>query len=92
MASSNVSTQTKERLSDQMDAASDVPSSGISRPLSEILRELNRKVPDSFIKTRVEDGFSIKYVPWYVSLLASLHLGLLFFFFLFFFKSVNCVV
>lgn len=43
----------------------DVPTSGISRPLAEILKELNKKVPDSVIRTRVEDGFSMKYIPWY---------------------------
>ncbi|KAJ8629497.1 hypothetical protein MRB53_022820 [Persea americana] len=45
---------------------SEIPTSGICRPLSEILKELNRKVPDSFIKVRSEDGFSIKYVPWHI--------------------------
>ncbi|KAG0500951.1 hypothetical protein HPP92_001023 [Vanilla planifolia] len=44
----------------------DIPSEGISRPLSAILRELGKKVPDSFIKTRVEDGQTIKYVPWHI--------------------------
>ncbi|CAN8235562.1 unnamed protein product [Cochlearia groenlandica] len=44
----------------------DVPTSGISRPISEILKELNKKVPDSVIRTRVEDGFSIKYIPWHI--------------------------
>ncbi|KAG9457051.1 hypothetical protein H6P81_001559 [Aristolochia fimbriata] len=39
---------------------------GISRPLSEVLKVLGRKVPENLIKTRVEDGFSIKYVPWHV--------------------------
>lgn len=43
-----------------------VPTSGISRPLSEILKQLNKKVPDSLVKLRVEDGFSIKYIPWFV--------------------------
>lgn len=42
-----------------------VPTSGISRPLSEILKELSKRVPDSLVKTRLEDGFSVKYVPWY---------------------------
>ncbi|XP_059290630.1 DNA repair RAD52-like protein 1, mitochondrial [Lycium ferocissimum] len=45
----------------------DIPSSGISRPLSEILKELNKKVPDNLIKFRHEpNGFSIKYIPWHV--------------------------
>ncbi|KAF8412022.1 hypothetical protein HHK36_004581 [Tetracentron sinense] len=42
---------------------SDIPTSGISRPLSEILKELNKRVPDSLIRARMEDGFSIKYIP-----------------------------
>lgn len=42
-------------------------SSGISRPLSEILKELNKRVPDSLVKVlRSENDFSIKYVPWHV--------------------------
>eukprot|EP01018_Ginkgo_biloba_P022951 Gb_30433 [translate_table: standard] len=41
----------------------EVPSSGRSRPLADILRELSRRVPEKLIKVRVEDGFSIKYVP-----------------------------
>ncbi|KAL4583171.1 hypothetical protein LXL04_007737 [Taraxacum kok-saghyz] len=45
----------------------DVPTSGISRPISEILKELNKKVPDSLIRTRQEaNGFSIKYIPWHI--------------------------
>ncbi|OIT34968.1 PREDICTED: DNA repair RAD52-like protein 1, mitochondrial [Nicotiana attenuata] len=45
----------------------DVPTSGISRPLSEILKELNKKVPDSLIKFRHEpNGFSLKYIPWHI--------------------------
>ncbi|KAL3329798.1 hypothetical protein AABB24_033919 [Solanum stoloniferum] len=41
--------------------------SGISRPLSDILKELNKKVPDSLIKFRHEpNGFSIKYIPWHI--------------------------
>ncbi|GMP63005.1 hypothetical protein CsSME_00024875 [Camellia sinensis var. sinensis] len=51
-----------------------VPTSGISRPLSEILKELNKKVPDSLIRVRTEsDGFPVKYIPW-----RSLSNGLLF--------------
>ncbi|KAH0976550.1 hypothetical protein GBA52_026269 [Prunus armeniaca] len=41
-------------------------SSGISRPLSEILRQLNKKVPDSLVKTRSESGFTSKYIPWHI--------------------------
>ncbi|GMY07984.1 DNA repair RAD52-like protein 1, mitochondrial [Fagus crenata] len=43
-----------------------VASSGISRPLSEILKELNKRVPDSLVKVRSEHDFSIKYIPWHV--------------------------
>ncbi|CAL5401692.1 unnamed protein product [Camellia sinensis] len=44
-----------------------VPTSGISRPLSEILKELNKKVPDSLIRVRTEsDGFPVKYIPWHI--------------------------
>ncbi|KAK9270228.1 hypothetical protein L1049_011908 [Liquidambar formosana] len=51
------------RLGDDDDV---VPTSGISRPLSEILKELNKRVPDSLVRARMEDGFSIKYVPWHI--------------------------
>lgn len=55
-----------EKLSDIDDNAENdsVPTSGISRPLSEILKELNKKVPDTLVSQRVDNGFSIKYVPW----------------------------
>ncbi|CAK7350021.1 unnamed protein product [Dovyalis caffra] len=43
-----------------------VPTSGISRPLSEVLKELNKKVPETLVSQRTEDGFSIKYVPWHI--------------------------
>ncbi|XP_061359402.1 DNA repair RAD52-like protein 1, mitochondrial [Gastrolobium bilobum] len=51
------------------------PSSGICRPLSEILKELNKKVPDSLVKTRYEDGgFPIRYIPWHtVNRILNLH-------------------
>ncbi|XP_050253525.1 DNA repair RAD52-like protein 1, mitochondrial [Quercus robur] len=50
---------------EEVEAAS--ASSGISRPLSEILKELNKRVPDSLVKVlRSENDFSIKYVPWHV--------------------------
>lgn len=49
------------------DGEDDVPTSGISRPLSEILKELNKKVPDSLLSVRTEpNGFSVKYIPWLV--------------------------
>ncbi|TXG53395.1 hypothetical protein EZV62_022564 [Acer yangbiense] len=54
-------TYTKEENDDDP-----VPTSGISRPLSEILKELNKKVPDSVIRHRIDDGFTIKYVPWHI--------------------------
>lgn len=57
-----------EKLSDIDDNAENdsVPTSGISRPLSEILKELNKKVPDTLVSQRVDNGFSIKYVPWHI--------------------------
>ncbi|KAE8723402.1 GDSL-like Lipase/Acylhydrolase superfamily protein isoform 1 [Hibiscus syriacus] len=33
-----------------------IPTAGISRPLSDILKELNKKVPDSLVKLRIEDA------------------------------------
>uniref|UniRef100_A0A7N0ZX19 DNA repair RAD52-like protein 1, mitochondrial n=1 Tax=Kalanchoe fedtschenkoi TaxID=63787 RepID=A0A7N0ZX19_KALFE len=51
-----------------------IPSSGVSRPLSEILKQLNKRVPDGLIRTRVEDGFSIRYIPWHlVNRIMNLH-------------------
>ncbi|KAL6997403.1 hypothetical protein U1Q18_007529 [Sarracenia purpurea var. burkii] len=45
----------------------DVPTSGITRPLSEVLKELNKKVPDSLVRVRTEaDGFPVKYIPWHI--------------------------
>ncbi|KAL5704465.1 hypothetical protein ACHQM5_022891 [Ranunculus cassubicifolius] len=44
----------------------EIPTSGISRPLKEILKELNKKVPDSVTKLRTEDGFTSKYIPWHI--------------------------
>ncbi|XVF63463.1 hypothetical protein PTKIN_Ptkin09bG0088800 [Pterospermum kingtungense] len=43
-----------------------IPTEGISRPLSDILKELNKKVPDSLVRHRIEDGYNIKYIPWHV--------------------------
>ncbi|KAJ0969404.1 hypothetical protein J5N97_022281 [Dioscorea zingiberensis] len=48
------------------DEEDDIPTAGISRPLSEILRELNKKVPDSVVKVRTEDNFATRYVPWHI--------------------------
>lgn len=61
-SSSPFSNEAREAEDDDVAAGS----SGISRPLSEVLKELNKKVPDSLIKTRLEDGFSMKYVPWHI--------------------------
>ena len=49
----------------------EVPTSGICRPLSEILRELNKKVPDSLIRTRVENGVATRHIPWFASPLST---------------------
>ncbi|RZR93412.1 hypothetical protein BHM03_00021919 [Ensete ventricosum] len=43
----------------------EVPAPVIGRPLSDILRELNKKVPESLIRTRTDDGFTIRYIPWF---------------------------
>lgn len=43
-----------------------IPTAGISRPLADILKELNKKVPDSLVRLRTEDGFNIKYIPWHI--------------------------
>lgn len=44
-----------------------VPTEGINRPLSEVLKKLNMKIPDSLICTYVEkNGLSLNYVPWLV--------------------------
>ncbi|KAL5223009.1 hypothetical protein ABZP36_027722 [Zizania latifolia] len=42
------------------------PAEGISKPLAEVLRELGKRVPESLVKTRVDDGFAIKYIPWHI--------------------------
>ncbi|CAL5401690.1 unnamed protein product [Camellia sinensis] len=61
MRESSIPSSEKEDLEDL------VPTSGISRPLSEILKELNKKVPDSLIRVRTEsDGFPAKYIPWHI--------------------------
>ncbi|XP_021775305.1 DNA repair RAD52-like protein 1, mitochondrial [Chenopodium quinoa] len=44
----------------------EIPTEGISRPMSEILKQLNKKVPDSLISVRPENGASIKYIPWHI--------------------------
>ncbi|KAI3831211.1 hypothetical protein MKX03_033997 [Papaver bracteatum] len=45
---------------------SDTPASGISKPLSEILKELSKRIPDALIKTRSEKGFTMRYIPWHI--------------------------
>ncbi|TVU36314.1 hypothetical protein EJB05_18245, partial [Eragrostis curvula] len=43
------------------------PTEGISKPLAEVLKELGKRVPESLVKTRLEeDGFAIKYIPWHI--------------------------
>ncbi|KAH9330455.1 hypothetical protein KI387_002563, partial [Taxus chinensis] len=37
----------------------------IIRPLIEILRDLNKRVPDKIVKIKEEGGSQIKYIPWY---------------------------
>eukprot|EP01018_Ginkgo_biloba_P023887 Gb_08811 [translate_table: standard] len=39
-------------------------SSCITRPLVEILRDLNKRVPDKVIKLKQEGGVENKYIPW----------------------------
>jgi hypothetical protein len=43
-----------------------VPTEGISRPLAEVLKELGKRIPDSLVRSYVEDGVSLRYVPWLV--------------------------
>ncbi|KAJ7567019.1 hypothetical protein O6H91_02G128700 [Diphasiastrum complanatum] len=40
-------------------------SSFMTRPLAEILRDMNKRVPDKVIKTRYDRGAVLKYIPWY---------------------------
>ncbi|CAK9859865.1 unnamed protein product [Sphagnum jensenii] len=41
------------------------PSSFITRPLAEILRDMNKRVPDKVLKVKNDNGVSLKYIPWY---------------------------
>ncbi|GMI78586.1 hypothetical protein HRI_001527900 [Hibiscus trionum] len=59
-----VSYSTKSDSDSDSDDA--IPTPGISRPLSDILKELNKKVPDSLVKLRIEDDFKMKYIPWHI--------------------------
>lgn len=36
----------------------------ITRPLAEILRDMNKRVPDKVLKTRTDEGVTLKYIPW----------------------------
>ncbi|KNA05357.1 hypothetical protein SOVF_191090 [Spinacia oleracea] len=64
---SNAATEDRERRRGREDEENDdIPTEGISRPMSEILKQLNKKVPDSLISVRSENGFSIKYIPWHI--------------------------
>nr|CAB97356.1 SnRK1-interacting protein 1 [Hordeum vulgare subsp. vulgare] len=48
--------------------AAPIPTEGISKPLAGILKELGKKVPESLLKTRLEDnGFTLKYIPWHLA-------------------------
>jgi hypothetical protein len=40
-------------------------SSFITRPLAEILRDMNKRVPDKVLKVKNDNGVSLKYIPWY---------------------------
>ncbi|KAL2893948.1 DNA repair RAD52-like protein 1 mitochondrial [Bienertia sinuspersici] len=44
----------------------DIPTEGISRPMTEIFKQLNKKVPDSLISVRPENGVPVKYIPWHI--------------------------
>ncbi|KAH9304862.1 hypothetical protein KI387_009266 [Taxus chinensis] len=46
--------------------SSEVPSLNTGRSLADVLQDLNRRVPDKLIRTRVEDGYSSKYIPWHI--------------------------
>lgn len=37
----------------------------VTRPLAEILRDMNKRVPDHLLKTRNDNGVILKYIPWY---------------------------
>lgn len=62
--SNSAKLQQETNLETEDDAA--LPTSGISRPLSHILKDLNKKVPESLLRLRSEpSGFSFKYIPWF---------------------------
>jgi hypothetical protein len=39
-------------------------SSFITRPLAEILRDMNKRVPEKVLKVKNDNGASLKYIPW----------------------------
>lgn len=83
---SSTCAQGKREVEADEDEDEDFPvSSGISRPLSEILKQINKKVPDTLVKSRHENGFTSKYIPWYHS--KSFLFLCLFVFFCFCFKT-----
>jgi hypothetical protein len=41
------------------------------RPLAEIFRDMNKRVPDKVLKVQLEDGVPLKYIPWYVEILSN---------------------
>ena len=79
MQGASVGVRTKERrlvtVSAAMDSVKTVPyasyavplessNSFITRPLAEILRDMNKRVPDKVLKTRTDEGVTMKYIPW----------------------------
>lgn len=36
-----------------------------SRPLAEIFRDMNKRVPDKVLKIQLDEGVPLKYIPWY---------------------------
>ncbi|KAK4413464.1 DNA repair -like protein 1, mitochondrial [Sesamum alatum] len=66
-SSSSPLNSTKLQQETNVGLEDDVPISGISRPLSHILKELNKKVPESLLRLRTEPtGVSVKYIPWHI--------------------------
>ncbi|KAK9748938.1 hypothetical protein RND81_02G091700 [Saponaria officinalis] len=58
--------ENRRAKSEEDEEHTEVASEGISRPLSEILKQLNKKVPDKLIRVRSDDGFSMNYIPWHI--------------------------
>ncbi|EXC32487.1 hypothetical protein L484_012654 [Morus notabilis] len=64
LSSSSLSSEAKES---PFSSEEELPvSSGISKPISDILKQLNKKVPDSLVKVRFDNGVSTKYIPWHI--------------------------